>query len=284
MKSTLRLSCLLLLAVPAVAQVLPGTVPGSPAPAPTTTNSNNNFNMVPGTAADRQTDTQTALGNMPMMDPGSENVAFNGKLWNVTNNRLMRSRFETYLTTPEAVSAEDQAYRDLMAQIMQLLAPTNKPGPDPMKAFAMLPEAGTYKIDGGLCNAIANSIWDVWLSQRKQASLKQANVAMDERRRQLEWNAEMGMSQAQLAPSGGGGGGQGGAKGQQQANQNAQTNSMMTGRTSGYIKGIAEIEARKKLNETAAGLSEITSKTQFQALIIQYARPGSNSRRSAQGS
>ncbi|MFM2142045.1 MAG: hypothetical protein RLZZ476_589, partial [Verrucomicrobiota bacterium] len=161
MKSTLRLSCLLLLAVPAAAQVLPGTVPGSPAPAPTTTNSNNNFNMVPGTAADRQTDTQTALGNMPMMDPGSENVAFNGKLWNVTNNRLMRSRFETYLTTPEAVSAEDQAYRDLMAQMMQLLAPTNKPGPDPMKAFAMLPEAGTYKIDGGLCNAIANSIWDV---------------------------------------------------------------------------------------------------------------------------
>jgi hypothetical protein len=78
----------------------------------------------------------------------------------------------------------------------------------------------------------------------------------------------MGMNQTQLAPSGAGGG-QGGAKGQQQANQNAQTNSMMTGRTSGYIKGIAEIEARKKLNETAAGLSEITSKTQFQALIIQ---------------
>jgi hypothetical protein len=155
-----------------------------------------------------------------------------------------------------------------MAQIMQLLAPTNKPGPDPMKAFALLPEAGTYKIDGGLCNSIANSIWDVWLSQRKQANLKAANVAMDERRRQLEWNAEMGMNQAQLAP-GSSGGGQSGAKGQQQANQNAQTNSMMTGRTSGYIKGIAEIEARKKLNEAATGLSEVTSKVQFQALIIQ---------------
>jgi hypothetical protein len=251
------------------AQVLPG--PGmAPAPAaPTTTTSNNNYNVVPGSAADRQTDTQTGLTNMPMGDPGSENVAFNGKLWNVTNNRLMRSRFETYLTTPEAISAEDQAYRDLMAQIMQLLAPTNKPGPDPMKAFALLPEAGTYKIDGGLCNSIANSIWDVWLSQRKQANLKAANVAMDERRRQLEWNAEMGMNQAQLAPGGSGGGGQSGAKGQQQANQNAQTNSMVTGRTSGYIKGIAEIEARKKLNEAATGLSEVTSKVQFQALIIQ---------------
>ncbi|MBK8091777.1 MAG: hypothetical protein IPK32_07300 [Verrucomicrobiaceae bacterium] len=248
------------------AQVLPGP---AAAPAPTTTTSNNNYNMVPGSASDRQTDTQTALGNMPMMDPGSENVAFNGKLWNVTNNRLMRSRFETYLTTPEAATAEDQAYRDLMGQIQQLLAPTNKPAPDPMKAFALLPEAGTYKIDGGLCNAIANSIWDVWLSQRKQNNLKAANVAMDERRRQLEWNSEMGLSQSQLAPAVGGGSPKGAGNSNQQANQNNQTNSAMFGRTSGYIKGIAEIEARKKLNETAAGLSEITSKTQFQALIIQ---------------
>jgi len=255
------------------AQVLPGA-PGSgqPAAAPAATTSNNNYNMVPGSAADRQTDTATALGNMPMMDPGSENVAFNGKLWNVTNNRLMRSRFETYLTTPEAMSKEDQAYRDIIAQIQQLLAPTNKPAPDPMKAFALLPEAGTFKIDGGLCNAIANAIWDVWLAQKKQSNLRLANNAMLERRKTLSWNAEMGLNNNQLAPPGGstnGSSSKSGTQGQQQANQNAITNSATVGRTSEYIKGIAEIEARMKLNETAAGLSEITSKTTFQALIIQ---------------
>lgn len=255
------------------AQVLPAA-PGSgqPAAAPAATTSNNNYNMVPGSAADRQTDTATALGNMPMMDPGSENVAFNGKLWNVTNNRLMRSRFETYLTTPEAMSKEDQAYRDIIAQIQQLLAPTNKPAPDPMKAFALLPEAGTFKIDGGLCNAIANAIWDVWLAQKKQSNLRLANNAMLERRKTLSWNAEMGLNNNQLAPPGGstnGSSSKSGAQGQQQANQNAITNSATVGRTSEYIKGIAEIEARMKLNETAAGLSEITSKTTFQALIIQ---------------
>lgn len=255
------------------AQVLP-TAPssGQPAAAPAATTSNNNYNMVPGSAADRQTDTATALGNMPMMDPGSENVAFNGKLWNVTNNRLMRSRFETYLTTPEAMSKEDQAYRDIIAQIQQLLAPTNKPAPDPMKAFALLPEAGTFKIDGGLCNAIANAIWDVWLAQKKQSNLRLANNAMLERRKTLSWNAEMGLNNNQLAPPGGstnGSSSKSGAQGQQQANQNAITNSATVGRTSEYIKGIAEIEARMKLNETAAGLSEITSKTTFQALIIQ---------------
>jgi hypothetical protein len=261
-----RASCLVLLAAACPlafvhAQVLPGASGGGQ---PTTTTSNNNYNVVPGTASDRQTDTQTALGNMPMGDPGSENVSFNGKLWNVANNRVMRSRFETYLTTPEANGAEDQAYRDLIAQMMQYLAPTNKPGPEPMKAFALLPEAGTYKIDGGLCNAIANAIWDVWLAQKKQQNLGLANKAMLDRRKTLEWNADMALNSQPLAtpPA---------AKGQtqQQANQNAQTNSATTGRTSGYIKGIAEIEARMKLNETAAGLSEITSKTAFQALIIQ---------------
>lgn len=266
-----RAYCLVLFAMAAApalvrAQVLPG-MSQQPATGGGTT-ANNNYNLVPGSAADRQTDTQTALGNMPMGDPGSENVAFNGKLWNVTNNRLMRSRFETYLTTPEANSAEDQAYRDLMAQIMQLLAPTNKPGPDPMKAFALLPEASTFKIDGGLCNSMANSIWDVWLSQKKQQNLKLANTAMLDRRKQLEWNAEMGLNQSQLAPPNSGGSNPKGGQ-QQQANQTAQMNSATVGRTSGYIKGIAEIEARLKLNETAAGLSEVTSKTVFQALIIQ---------------
>lgn len=271
-----RVFCLVLLTAASSiqAQVLPGfpgmNPGGGGGGGATTTNSNNNYNMVPGSASDRQTDTQTGMSNMPMGDPGSENVSFNGRLWNVTNNRLMRSRFETYLTTPEANSTEDQAYRDLIAQMMKLLAPTNKPGPDPMKAFALLPEAGTYKIDGGLCNAIAASIWDVWLAQKKQQNLKLANNAMLDRRKQLEWNAEMGLNNAQLAaPNTGSGNSKGGQNGQQQANQNAQMTSATVGRTSGYIKGIAEIEARMKLNETASGLSEITSKTVFQALIIQ---------------
>ena len=262
---------------PAGAQVLPGS-PGPGAPATTNSNSNNNYNVVPGTAADRQTDTQTALGNMPMGDPGSENVAFNGKLWNVTNNRLMRSRFETYLTTPEANGPEDQSYRDIMAQIMELLAPTHKQAPDPvtkvqargpevMKAFALLPEAGAAKIDGGLCNAVANSIWDVWTAQKRVNERKLANNAMLERRKQLEWNAEMGMNSTPLAKTGGTSTKSGTQPNSQQ--QQAQTTSATVGRTSGYIKGIAEIEARTKLNETAMGLSEVTTKIQFQALIIQ---------------
>ncbi|MDZ4402989.1 hypothetical protein [Prosthecobacter sp.] len=246
---------------PVCAQVLPGAPGGTAAPP-----SNNT-----ATGGEKKSDAQMLGGLAPAVDPGSENVSWDGKLWNISNNRVMRSRFEVYLTTPEAKNAEDQAYRDVMAQILELLAPTHKPAPELMKAFALLPEAGTAKIDGGLCNAIANSIWDVWTSQKRVNERKLANNAMLDRRKQLEWNAEMGLNNNQLAPPGGSSnsGASKGGQGQQQANQTAQMNSATVGRTSGYIKGIAEIEARMKMNETAMGLSEITSKTQFQALIIQ---------------
>ena len=115
-------------------------------------------------------------------------------------------------------------------------------------------------------NAVANSIWDVWTAQKRVNERKLANNAMMERRKQLEWNAEMGMSSTPLARTSGPASKNGS---QQTNNQQAQTNSATVGRTSGYIKGIAEIEARTKLNETAMGLSEVTTKIQFQALIIQ---------------
>ena len=89
-------------------------------------------------------------GALPHMDSGSETVTWDGKMWNLNNNRVARSKFEIYLATPEADSAEDQSYRDLIAQIILLLAPTRKGGPDVSTAFALLPEAGAAKIDAGI--------------------------------------------------------------------------------------------------------------------------------------
>jgi hypothetical protein len=211
-------------------------------------------------------------GVLPHMDSGSETVTWDGKMWNMNNNRLVRSKFEIYLATPEANSVDDQAYRDLMAQIVLLLAPTRKSsgpddpgGPNVSMAFALLPEAGAFKIDAGICNTIANGVYDVWLAQRKITNLRAANDAMFKRRKQLEWNNEVAMSNTEMAPATGNGTKGGNAAG----NAQKQTTAASLGRVSGYIKEMAEIEARRKLNETAIGLSEVTGKIQFQALILQ---------------
>ncbi len=252
-----------------VAQVLPAPTAPAASPAPAAQASS-------GGSSGAQSSQNSQQGGMfgglvPHVDPGSETVSWDGKMWNLTNNRLARAKFEIYLATPEANSADDQAYRDLIAQIIQLLAPTRQGGADISRAFALLPEAGAFPIDGGICNTIANGVWDVWLAQKKVTNLRSANDAMLKRRRDLEWNAEQGLNNAPLAPNNSGGSTKGGAAGnnRQQAAQQQQMNTLTVGRVSGYIKNIAEIEARMKLNETAIGLSEVTSKTQFQALMVQ---------------
>lgn len=245
------------------AQVLPAPAAGSSqsAPAPAT-------NAHPSNTGGQSSNNNPLLGNaLPHVDSGNEMVTWDGKMWQVNNNRLVRSKFEIYLATPEANGAEDQAYRDLIAQIILLLAPTRKGGTDVSSAFAMLPEAGAFKIDAGLCNTMANGVYDVWLAQRKVNNLRAANDAMSKRRRQLEWNNEVAMSSAELSPQAGSGTAtKGGAAA---GNAQKQATAASIGRVSGYVKEIAEIEARKKLNETSMGLSEVTSKVQFQALILQ---------------
>lgn len=249
------------------AQVLPSPAPGA-APAASSPPPASG-----GGSSGGQSGQQGSMfgGLVPHVDSGSETVTWDGKMWSLTNNRVARAKFEIYLATPEADSADDQAYRDLIAQIIQLLAPTRQGGADVSRAFALLPEAGAFPIDGGICNTIANGVWDVWLAQRKVNNLRSANDAMLKRRKDLEWNAEQGLNNAPLSPNTAGGSTKGGAAGtgRQQAVQQQQTNTMTVGRVSGYIKNIAEIEARMKLNETAIGLSEVTSKTQFQALMVQ---------------
>jgi hypothetical protein len=245
------------------AQVLPAPASGAsqPAPAPAA-------NAHPSSGGGQSSNNNPLLGNaLPHVDSGNEMVTWDGKMWQVNNNRLVRSKFEIYLATPEANGAEDQAYRDLIAQIVLLLAPTRKGGPDVSSAFAMLPEAGAFKIDAGLCNTMANAVYDVWLAQRKVNNLRAANDAMNKRRRQLEWNNEVAMSSAELSPQAGSAtAAKGGAAA---GNAQKQATAASIGRVSGYVKEIAEIEARKKLNETSMGLSEVTSKVQFQALILQ---------------
>src|SRR5690349_2661420 len=62
----------------------------------------------PGPAPAAKPANSSPLGNeVPVLDPGSEVVSFNGKHWNVANNRIFQARFEKYLNAPEATAKED---------------------------------------------------------------------------------------------------------------------------------------------------------------------------------
>ena len=85
----------------------------------------NNPNNTTIVNKEQQNPQKPLLGNdIPVFDPGSNNFTFDGQSWNIENNQLLRSRFEKYLSTKEANSTEDQAYRSILKDIShRALAP-----------------------------------------------------------------------------------------------------------------------------------------------------------------
>ncbi len=131
----------------------------------------------PGVAAQKK---GAILGEAaPFLDPGSEVASWDGKMWNVTDNRMFQARFEKYLASPAANSEEDEKYRKVLEEIDENLSPSHNGGkPNLPQAVALLPIASKFPIDAKLCDSLAGSIYGVWLSQKNLAILRQTNDAM----------------------------------------------------------------------------------------------------------
>jgi tetratricopeptide (TPR) repeat protein len=210
----------------------------------------------------QQGNQQMLGGALPFMDASSGTVAWDGKMWNVTNNRMFRARLEKYLASPEGNTPEDQAYRKILDEITTLLAPGYNGGkPDVPAAVALLPIAAQYDIDANLCDTLANAIWGVWLSTKNVAQLRASIAQMQIQKDKSYFFGERGG----LTNKGRVGGPKAPAQGQQ-ASQPSQLSSEVR-----YIKDIIELEARMKANELSAGTAQLTAKAEFQAIIIQFA-------------
>lgn len=210
--------------------------------------------------------------DVPVFNPGDENFTWDGKTWNIANNRLVRTRFEKYLSTKEADSQEDAEYRDVLDQILKALSPHNRaPSADTplQQAVRLLPKASRYKIDANLCDSISQAIYSVWLGQRNVSSLARANRALDEETKALHWNVEVAGSNDKIDTGAGGGGGRGNGGGA--APPQPEKAAAKVGRVTGYLQRLAEIQAIKLTNKGKMGISETQSKIEFQALILQLA-------------
>jgi len=113
--------------------------------------------------------------DVPVMDPGSDTSTFDGKLWNMNNNRLFRSRFEKYLNAPEETSVSDQEYERTINEVLTLLSPGKVTSANIDAAWKLLPKASEYRSDANLCNSMADVVYSVWLAKNEVARLDMAN-------------------------------------------------------------------------------------------------------------
>lgn len=287
--NSVRLASLVLAASTALAQVPDAPLPAAGAPAPAANSGNAPIGQSPAAApANNRPANNSPLGNeVPILDPGTEVVTFNGKHWNVANNRIFQARFEKFLNAPEATAREDAEYRAIVERILQLLAPGNATVANVDAAFKLLPYAGRYDIDAHLCDSLADAIYAVWQAQRNQNRLANANAAFEEELRKLEWNMgvvnDKSRLQAPAVTSGGvrtannnNGGGGGPRQGNGGNNNNQQTGGGLNPanntdyQTASYTRRHAERLVAIRSNQVKRELSELEAKVGFHTMMVQF--------------
>jgi len=130
---------------------------------------------------------QQVVGNyVPYFDPTTDVFMFDGKSFNVNDNRVFRARFEKHLNAQEASSSEDLAYRAAIRGILDTLSPHNRDATKFPKAVAQLQHASQFKQDARLCESLANAVYRVFLAQKSRAQLDLLNRELDSQRREAK--------------------------------------------------------------------------------------------------
>ena len=196
---------------------------------------------------------------LPTFNPGTEIVSWNGKSWDITNNRLFESRFEKYLSTPSDTNQDTTDHFKTLSTIRELLSPLNASVQAREEAFRLLKKASDFHADDLLSDAIANQVYAVWLSQKNTAFLQSGTETLEKERKRLEWNLRVAAEARGISytPSDDAGG-------------------PVAGRGQGYTVEMQQIAARLaeintllKSSRLKTEISRIQAKTDFQILIVQ---------------
>lgn len=202
-------------------------------------------------------------GDVPFLDPGSELITWDGRTWNINNNRVFEARFEKYLNAPEETSKQDEEYNAIIHQILDALRPDRTGSSNPVDtAFRLLPKASEFQRDANLCDAIANQVYSAWSALKSSERLAAANTALESERKRLEWNSRMAAQPRSLEspPSG--------------ANETAmkewarQQQTRREAEMQPHLTRLSEVNALMKANQLKREVSELQAKIEFQALIV----------------
>lgn len=197
--------------------------------------------------------------DIPHFDPGTDTMAFDGKLWNINDNRLFRARFEKYLNAAPATDAADEAYRETIDRILSLLAPGNASPSNQEAAFKLLRKASEYRDDANLCNTLADAIHASKNNLVQIERLKAENARLERDRTTAEWNNAV-VAQPGLGTTA------------DKDNPLAQENQKIArdARMARTQRILSEVGQTIQNNKARIAGLELTSKGHLQALIMQF--------------
>lgn len=217
-----------------------------------------------------------------MLDPSAETITVGGVAIPLGDNRLLKARFEKYLSQPPESDDAAARYRETIAEILGTVSPFRDGGPDLYAAFKLLPTASSYPGDANLCGSLAESIYTAMLAKQDVNGLKRLNETLDGEKRAIiadgDWKArherDKELGDARTTGGAGGGNGRAGQQGAAAGNRNQTATNPGAGvnslRYADILRRIAEIEALKKANIARTEAQTLKTKAQYQVSMIQW--------------
>ncbi|MEK6232724.1 MAG: hypothetical protein N2A42_12815 [Luteolibacter sp.] len=209
---------------------------------------------------------------IPMLDPSAETISVGGVAIPLGDNRLLKARFEKYLSQPPETDEDAAEYRKNVAEILATISPFRSGGPNLKGAFQLLPRASAYPGDANLCMSLAESIYMALLAKNDVSSLNDLNKSMEKEKkaiaRKADWDARHDRDKSLGAGTSASPGAKGGtATTTDRAGPGAGTNSLKYADT---LRRIAEIEIMKKENRIRTEAQTIQTKAQYQVSMVQW--------------
>ncbi len=199
--------------------------------------------------------------DVPLLDPGSEVMTWDGKIWNIQDQRVYRARFEKYLNAEEETSTDAKRYREQFKEMLDLLSPTKASKENFRKAWAMLPQASSYEPDAELCNSLDDAIFGVLLAQQEVTKIDDQNRSLVRRKDTLEWNSRFAADSSLLGPA---------PKNPAAAEQwNREQNLKRDMKMQPLLTELGEVNASIAGNRVKKEALRLQAKIEFQALIAQ---------------
>ena len=205
-----------------------------------------------------------------MLDPSAETISVGGVAIPLGDNRLLKARFEKYLSQPPETDEDAAEYRKNVAEILATISPFRSGGPNLKGAFQLLPRASAYPGDANLCMSLAESIYMALLAKNDVSSLNDLNKSMEQEKkaiaRKADWDARHDHDKRLVQGTSASTEAKGGT-GTDRAGPGAGINSLKYVDT---LRRIAEIEIMKKENRIRTEAQTIQTKAQYQVSMVQW--------------
>jgi hypothetical protein len=204
---------------------------------------------------------------IPLLDPSSETITVGGLTIPLGDNRLLKARFEKYLSQPPEQDEAAAKYRSTVAEILATMSPFRKEGPNLYEAFRLLPSASSYPGDANLCGSLAESVYTAMLAKKDINGLNKLNKSIESEKKTIiaaaDWKASHEKDVTMTK-----------TEGQGADPKTSVVNKPGLGVGSlNYVdtlRRIAEIEAMKKANLIRTEAQTIQTKAQYQVSMIQW--------------